>query len=116
MKGKSVYLIDKNGEEFKLVENLKVASNFFTRFKGLMGTKSINNKEGLLFYPGNQIHMFFMKYPIDVIYCDNKFNILHITRDIKPWKIDKIIKKSYYILEVKSNSIPNKDFIKISIN
>lgn len=126
MNGKNVYLIDKEGKEIEIVNGLKVANNPYTRFMGLMGKREIKEKEGLIFFPCNQIHMFFMRFAIDVIYCDKEFNVLRITRNIKPWRVDKFIKGSYYVLELKANSIDEaegkssfsqneKEYIKLQI-
>lgn len=51
-----------------VVENLKIAENYFDRTKGLLGRTSIEENEGLLIKNCNWIHMFFMKFPIDVVF------------------------------------------------
>lgn len=45
-----------------------VANRFLARFKGLIGTSRLVPGEGLLLSPCNDIHMWFMSMPIDVVF------------------------------------------------
>jgi uncharacterized membrane protein (UPF0127 family) len=45
-----------------------VANRFFARLKGLIGTSRLEPGEGLLISPCNDIHMWFMSMPIDVVF------------------------------------------------
>ncbi|MFH0947999.1 MAG: DUF192 domain-containing protein [Elusimicrobiota bacterium] len=55
-----------------VVENLSIAENYFERAKGLLGRKDIKENEGLLIKNCNWIHMFFMCFPIDVIFMKTR--------------------------------------------
>ena len=59
------------------ISDIMVADSFFSRFMGLMGktTKQIEDMGGLLIKPCSQIHMFFMKTPIDAVYL-SKDNVV----------------------------------------
>jgi len=82
-------LADENGRV--LIENLEIADTFFERLKGLLGRKSINPDEGLLIIPCCEIHMFFMKFAIDVFFLKetgkNQFRVLKVLRNLKPWRM-----------------------------
>ena len=64
---------------------LKVAKNFFSRLKGLIGKKSLPCGEGLLIAPCQSVHMCFMKFAIDVIFIDKNFVIKKISENLKTW-------------------------------
>ncbi|MFH1956961.1 MAG: DUF192 domain-containing protein [bacterium] len=84
----SAKLYDKDGK--CLVENLEVADTFFSRLKGLLGRKYISKDYGLLLVPCGSIHMFFMKFPIDVFFLkkvSGGFEILKIVRNLAPWRL-----------------------------
>ena len=68
-------------KEINLIECL----SFFSRLKGFMGKKEINHC--LLFNHCNSIHTFFMKKPIDVIFCDKDNKILYYYNNLSPNKI-----------------------------
>ncbi len=55
--------------------------------------------EGILLRPCNQIHMFFMRFPIDVIFLDRDYNIIHISHEIKPWRVSRMVMKAGSALE-----------------
>ena len=60
-----------NGRDNSLVgDKIRVADNFWTRFKGLMLAPDLAEGEGLIITPCNSIHMMFMRYPIDAIFID----------------------------------------------
>ena len=56
------------------ISDIMVADGFFSRFIGLMGKtpKQIEDMGGLLIKPRSQIHMFFMKTPIDAVYLSKE--------------------------------------------
>lgn len=91
-----------------VVRRLKIADNFFSRFKGLMGTKELREGEGLLIMPCNGIHMFWMRYSVDAIFLNQSFEIVHLERDIRPWRVSPIIKNARMVLEVPENTIDTK--------
>jgi uncharacterized membrane protein (UPF0127 family) len=68
-------------------ERCELATTFWTRFRGLMGRPSLAPDEGMLFRPGGSIHMFFMRFPIDAVFCDRDLLVLKVVRDLKPWRM-----------------------------
>lgn len=82
--------------------NIYIADSFWTRFMGLMGKTSEQVKEmgGLLIKPCSQIHMFFMKTSIDVIYLDKSNEIVEIDYEVPIWKCCKKVKKSVCVIEL----------------
>ncbi|MEW9672601.1 DUF192 domain-containing protein [Ammoniphilus sp. 3BR4] len=77
--------------------DLHLAFTFWSRFWGLMGKK--NTHLGMIFNRTNQVHMFFMRFPIDVYYLDKEGTVIHIVRSLKPWRISPRIKEAYFIIE-----------------
>jgi len=58
--------------------NCRMADGFFTRLRGLLWAKPLNNSDGLLLTPCNSIHTIGMAYPIDVLFLSPNFQIVHI--------------------------------------
>ena len=54
--------------------------------KGLLGRSSLDPGEGMLFRPAGSIHMFFMRFPIDAVFCDRELRVLDVRRDLQPWQ------------------------------
>ena len=70
-----------------LIEKALVARTFFQRFLGLIPRKNIAGDEALIFYNAGSIHMFFMRFPIDVIFLDRENKIIKIVTNLKPWQL-----------------------------
>jgi uncharacterized membrane protein (UPF0127 family) len=56
------------------------------RFLGLQGRAALAPDEGMLFRGTGSIHMFFMRFPIDAIFCDRELRVLHVARGLRPWR------------------------------
>jgi uncharacterized membrane protein (UPF0127 family) len=94
-----------------LVRNAAVANTFLKRIFGLIRKKALTPEEGLIFYHAPSIHMFFMKFPIDVVFLDKNMAIIKICRALKPWKLANCFGSSVTI-EIpagKTSQIPTKE-------
>ena len=88
------------------ISNIMVADSFFSRFMGLMGKtpKQIEDMGGLLIKPCSQIHMFFMKTPIDAVYLNKDYVIIKIDSKIPTGICCRKIKGSKSVLELPSGA------------
>lgn len=82
----------------KALARIRVADRFFRRLKGLMGEKDI--KEGLLLHPCAQIHTYFMREPIDVIYLDKHGRVLSVEEAMEPGRTGFYIHGCQSVLEM----------------
>ena len=57
------------------------------RLRGLLGRSGLAPDEGMLFRPSGSIHTFFMRFPIDVVFCDRDLNVLRVVRELGPWRM-----------------------------
>ncbi|MCY7419588.1 MAG: DUF192 domain-containing protein [Chloroflexi bacterium] len=69
---------------------VRLATSFWARFRGLMGTPRLDADEGL-FLPVNSIHMLFMRFPIDALFVDEPDaagdrRIVAIRADLPAWR------------------------------
>ncbi len=88
-----------------IAEKCEIADNFLSRFLGLMFKNELPEGNGLLITPCNSIHMFFMKFPLDIIFIDKEYNIVHLIENIKPWKFSEIIWSSNSVIELPTGAI-----------
>ncbi len=81
--------------QVQLADQCRVAESFLDRFQGLIGKKTFQEGEGLLLTPCNNIHMWLMSVPIDVIFLrrineDQKIKMVQITslqEQLYPWRV-----------------------------
>jgi uncharacterized membrane protein (UPF0127 family) len=81
----SVGLLRKTGGEV-VCAHCELADTPLKRMRGLLGRSGLGPEEGMLFRPAGSIHMMFMRFPIDAVFCDRDLVILGVERDLKPWK------------------------------
>lgn len=67
-------------------ERCRVADTFWLRFRGLMLRRALDPREGMLFERTGSIHMFFMRIPLDVVFCDHEYRVVKVFRGLKPWR------------------------------
>jgi uncharacterized protein len=68
-------------------ERCVLADNPWTRLKGLLGRRGLDDGEGLLIRPTGSIHMFFMRFAIDAVFLDKELCVLKVAADLKPWRM-----------------------------
>lgn len=64
---------------------LGIARTTAQKTKGLLGKKLFPAGEGLLIEHCNSIHMFFMKFPLDILFVDENYKVVKIVKDLKIW-------------------------------
>lgn len=95
-------IIKKNSQI--ITDNAQRADNFFTRFKGLMFVKEIEDNYALHITPCNQIHMLNMRFALDVIYLDENGRVVKIDENVQPGKICKTVRNAKSVIEMKASA------------
>lgn len=90
-----------------------LADSFISRFLGLMFKKDL--ERGLILKlpssrsrRGSAIHMFFMKFPLDIIFADPDKKIVDMV-SIEPWKTYTPKAPAKYVIEMKKGTINKFD-------
>ena len=63
-----------------------VAASPLARMKGLLGRDALDPDEGILLRPAGSIHMFFMRFAIDAVFCTRDLEVIDVARDLRPWR------------------------------
>ena len=69
-----------------IADNVTVATSVWSRFWGLMGRSKLDGGRGMHITPCSSIHMFFMRFAIDVIFLDKSLKVTKVVYEIKPWR------------------------------
>src|SRR3989338_961853 len=88
-----------------IADQVKVAGAFFARMVGLLNRRSLNEREGLIILSCRQIHMVFMRFPIDVIFVDKNHKVAGLVRNIQPFGVSPIFWKASFAIEVPTTTI-----------
>ena len=87
------------------------AKTYFSRVRGLLGTDSLPANTGLLLKPCKQVHTFFMKYTIDVVFLDKHNRIVHM-ETLKPFSVSKYVWKAKAAVEFTEGTIEQNQLSK----
>lgn len=63
-------------------ERCLVAKTPWRRMRGLIGRAELPRGEGILLKPCGSIHTFFMRFPIDVVFCDRELRVLAVAANV----------------------------------
>ena len=85
--------------------NARYASSFGARLSGLIGKRFSPAMDGMVFDRCNAIHTFFMRYPIDVIFADEKYRVLKTVPAFPPWHPFLACKKAFYVIELPAGTL-----------
>lgn len=101
-----------------LVQHGRVADNFWTKFRGLMGVRHLPPGDGLLIRDCDNVHTHFMRMSIDVLYVDAHHRIVGIDPALKSWRIGRKRPGAAFVIELPSGAAAQSaidDQLKISI-
>ena len=90
-----------------LATALAVADTHWTRLRGLLGitASDFRNGNGLWIVPCHGVHTLGMGFPIDVVYLDGAYTVVHIEPDLRPWRLAPVRLEAESVLELPSRAI-----------
>ena len=88
-----------------LAENARVAATFLGRAMGLLGRSSLSKGEALVLNDCRAVHMFFMKFSIDVIFLDQFNRVYGVIENLRPFQVSPIFLLAKRAIELPSGSI-----------
>jgi uncharacterized membrane protein (UPF0127 family) len=64
-----------------------MATNPALRLRGLLGKKELPPGEGILLRPCASVHTMFMRFAIDVVFCDRDLRVLAVAPAVPKWRL-----------------------------
>lgn len=74
-----------------------------SRKKGLLGRDGLDEGEAIVIAPCNAVHMFFMRFPIDVVHLDREGRVVRVKAHVRPWRIDVSL-RGFAVVELRAGS------------
>jgi len=93
------------GTGTSLGHRIRVADTWWTRFRGLLGTPSLAQGEGLLIEPCRGVHMLGMKYPIDVAFLDRAGRVVGVCHRLAPGARSPFVRAARSALELPAGTL-----------
>ncbi len=84
---------------------MEEAATFLTRGLGLMFRRGLPPGRGLAITPCNSIHMFFMRFPLDVAFLDREGRVVRAYHGIRPWRVSRIVRGARTAIELPAGTL-----------
>ena len=104
--GPQGYVLNRTRQTY-LATSLAVADGHWSRLRGLIGTTNgeFADGRGLWITPCKGVHTLGMSFPIDVVYLDPKRTVVHLERNLQPWRFAPIRIQATSVLELPKNTV-----------
>ena len=82
--------------------------------RGLLGRDRLEPGHGMLFVRGRfepfmWMHMFFMRFAIDIVFLDRNDTVIRISHALKPWRMSAIVFGARTALELEAGAAIRSD-------
>ncbi|MFA5059291.1 MAG: DUF192 domain-containing protein [Candidatus Omnitrophota bacterium] len=88
-----------------IADQVAIADTPLSRMIGLLNRKQILPSEALVIESCNSIHMFFMRFSIDVIFVGKDNSVVGLVKNIKPFSLSPIFWKAQRAIELPAGTI-----------
>lgn len=90
-----------------LASEVELADSSWTRMKGLLGQTSerFTAGKGLWITPSQGVHTIGMKFPIDVVYLDKGYRVIHVSHSLPPFRIAAMKFRARSVIELPAGTL-----------
>ncbi len=86
-----------------------VAERLGERMRGLLGQSGLAVDAALWIRPCTSIHSCFMRFRFDAVFVDRQGVVLHLIREMKPWRLSKWVPRADGVLELPAGTVARTD-------
>jgi uncharacterized membrane protein (UPF0127 family) len=88
-----------------LATRMEWAGSSESRRRGLLGRDRLDPGEGIYLVPCQWIHMFGMRFAIDVVFLDATGRILCVQERLRPYRLSRLVLRAHGVLELPAGTI-----------
>jgi len=88
-----------------LARRVMLADGWWTRLRGMMGRPEPVADEGMLLAPCQSVHMYWMKYPLDVAFLSSDGRVVATYHELAPSRRSKWHRNAEQALELKAGRL-----------
>jgi uncharacterized membrane protein (UPF0127 family) len=108
MSGASIRAINRT-RGTTLCQHLEDAGGIAGQSRGLLGRDGLESGHGMLFIRGRfepfmWMHMFFMRFAIDIVFLDRDDRVVRISHALKPWRVSAVVFGASKALELEAGA------------
>jgi uncharacterized membrane protein (UPF0127 family) len=88
-----------------LGDRIELAETSLSRVIGLLGKRCLGPGAGLVIYPSQSVHTVAMHFPIDVIFVDRDWRVVHLRPTMVPYRLTGFHWRARCVIELPSGMI-----------
>jgi uncharacterized protein len=97
-----------------LCDQIEDAGGRAGQSRGLLGRARLEPGHGMLFVRGRfepfmWMHMFFMRFAIDIVFLDRKDRVVRINHTLKPWRVSAPVFRAHKAIELEAGAMLRSD-------
>ncbi len=85
--------------------SVRLADRWWPRMRGFLGRPAPEPGEGLLLTPCQAVHMFGMRFSLDVVFLDRDGVVVAVYEDLAPGKRTRVETKAIHALELPAGTV-----------
>lgn len=89
----------------ELGDRVRVADRWWPRLRGMIGRPPPRAGEGLLITESRGVHMWWMKYPLDVAILDDEGTVVALYPELAPGTRTKLHRRGRFALELPAGAL-----------
>ena len=94
------WILRVRGRDAALAPRVEAAFDSRARNRGLLGRDALPDGTALVLAPCGAVHTWFMRFTIDVIYCDREGRVLKTVRNLRPWRMSLVWRRGFAVIEL----------------
>jgi uncharacterized membrane protein (UPF0127 family) len=83
----SLVRIRRSADEAVVCDRCEIPETALGRMRGLLGRDGLEPGSGMLIDRAPSVHMFFMRFPIDVVFLDRDRKVVRVVERLRPWRV-----------------------------
>ena len=101
------YQVLNRSKQTVLASEVELADTSWTRMKGLLGqtAEDFATGKGLWIIPSQGVHTIGMKFPIDVVYLDSQYQVIHVCHELHPFRIAAVKFRARSVVELPAGTL-----------
>lgn len=97
-----------------LCQFIEDAGGLAGQSRGLLGRDRLDPGHGMLFVRGRfepfmWMHMFFMRFAIDIVFLDRNDTVIRISHALQPWRVSAVVFGASRALELEAGAAVRSD-------
>lgn len=82
----SIARVRRSSDSAVVCERCEIPESSFGRARGLLGRDGLEPGGGMLIDRAGSVHMFFMRFPIDVVFLSRDRTVVGVRHRLRPWR------------------------------